>query len=98
MMTLQELGSLLDFLKETAEFVEGMVAELSTNELTWKPSATEFSALEHVYHLLDIEREGYQERIRRLLEEDAPSLPDIDGDRLAQERKYNEQDLDIGLK
>ncbi|MCI0660039.1 MAG: CPBP family glutamic-type intramembrane protease [Acidobacteria bacterium] len=95
-MTLQELG--LDFLQETPEIVEKTVAELSPIELTWKPSDMEFSALEHVCHLLDIEREGYQERIRRLLEEDAPYLPDLDGQRLALERKYNEQELEIALE
>ena len=95
-MTLHEFG--LDFLRETPEVIEKTVAELSPNELTWKPSETEFSALEHVCHLRDIEREGYQERIRRLLEEDAPYLPDIDGSRLALERKYSEQELGIALE
>ena len=42
----------------------------------------------------DIEVEGYGERIKRILEEAEPSLPDIDGARLAVERDYNNDDLD----
>ncbi|MGH9943976.1 MAG: DinB family protein, partial [Pyrinomonadaceae bacterium] len=50
-------------------------------------------ALEHLCHLRDLEREGYAERIRRLLVETDPFLPDVDGDRLAKERDYNRQDF-----
>src|SRR5215510_5483141 len=92
------LPEFVDSIKETPEVIKKSVAELSPNELTWKPLEMEFSALEHVCHLRDIEREGYQERIRRLLEEDAPYLSDIDGSRLALERKYNEQELGIALE
>src|SRR5215212_853576 len=53
----------------------------------------EFSVIENVCHLRDIEADGYVVRIRRLLEEDEPLLDDIDGARLAIERRYNEQDL-----
>jgi hypothetical protein len=97
-MTQQELIRLGEFLEQTPEVVQKTVAELFPSELTLKPSAREFSALEHVCHLNDIEREGYKERIRRLLEEDEPVLPDIDGDKLASERRYNEQGLAIALE
>src|SRR5215212_970329 len=53
----------------------------------------EFSVVENVCHLRDIEADGYVVRIRRLLEEDEPLLDDIDGARLSIERGYNEQDL-----
>ena len=62
-----------------------------------KPSAGEFSFVEHACHLRDIEREGYGERIGRLLRETRPLLADIDGGRLARERRYNEQDFGEGL-
>ena len=39
--------------------------------------------LEHVCHLRDIEVEGYAPRLKRILSEDGPFLPDIDGRRLA---------------
>jgi hypothetical protein len=62
----------------------------------WRPSSWEgspgetFSALEHACHLRDIERDGYQVRIRRTLEESSPLLESIDGYALARERRYAE--------
>ena len=47
--------------------------------------------VENLLHLRDIEIEGYSKRLRRILAEDTPALPDIDGTRLAIERHYNEQ-------
>jgi DinB family protein len=56
-----------------------------------------FSAVEQVWHLADLEREGFAERIARLLAEDAPRLPDFDGDRIAAERDYRSKSLADGL-
>ncbi len=56
-----------------------------------------FSFLENVWHLADLEREGYGARIRRLRSETAPPLPDFDGERIARERSYNTLDLAAGL-
>ena len=47
-----------------------------------------FTAIEQVCHVRDIEIEGYQVRFRRTLDEDAPSLPSIDSEALAQQRDY----------
>ena len=52
-----------------------------------------FSLLEQVWHLHDIDELGYLERVRRTLEEDRPRLPDVDGDRLAVERAYQDRPL-----
>ncbi len=57
----------------------------------------DFSALENICHLRDIEIEGYGERIVRILEEDNPSLPDLNGARLAIERDYNNQNAKAAL-
>jgi hypothetical protein len=63
--------------------------------LDWKPASwggcpsETFSAIEHVCHLRDIEREGYQVRIQRMLEESEPSLDSLDGYEMAQERGYD---------
>ena len=43
-----------------------------------------FSPVEQCWHLADLERDGYGVRIRRLLTEDEPALPDFDGERVAQ--------------
>jgi hypothetical protein len=57
-----------------------------------------FSLIEHVWHLADLETMGYEERIRRLLEEDDPELPNFDGDGIAAKRNYRTLRLRDGLK
>jgi hypothetical protein len=55
-----------------------------------------FALVEHVWHMADLERE-FAERIRRLLGEEDPFLPDFDGERVAKERQYLTLDLAAGL-
>jgi hypothetical protein len=53
----------------------------------------EFTAIEQVCHVRDIEIEGYQVRFRRTLEEDTPDLPAIDSETLARQRDYGRSDV-----
>jgi transcriptional regulator with XRE-family HTH domain len=62
-----------------------------------KPANGGFSLLEHVCHLRDIDGDGYRERVERMLTEERPSLPELDGDALAVERDYPNQDLGKAL-
>ena len=62
-----------------------------------KPAAGGFSLVEHVCHLRDIDGDGYRVRLERMLTEQCPSLPDIDGDALARERAYQSADLATAL-
>ena len=62
-----------------------------------RPGAGGFALVEHAWHLADLEREGYGERIRRLLAEERPHLPDFDGGRLARERDYLSRDIAEGM-
>ena len=52
-----------------------------------------FALVEHAWHIADLEREGFGERVRRLIAEEDPFLPDFDGERLAREREYLMADL-----
>lgn len=52
-----------------------------------------FALVEHLWHLADLEREGFGERIRRLLAEDDPYFPDFDGEKVAREREYLKLEL-----
>jgi transcriptional regulator with XRE-family HTH domain len=61
------------------------------------PASGGFSLLEHVCHLRDIDGDGYRVRLERMLTEECPSLPDIDGDALAKERNYLGQNLETAL-
>src|SRR5262245_35942122 len=57
-----------------------------------------FSPVEQCWHLADLERDGYATRIRRLVNEVEPLLPDFDGERVAQERNYKSLSLADGLQ
>jgi hypothetical protein len=56
-----------------------------------------FSWVEHVWHLADLEREGYAMRIARLQAENRPRLPDFKGDQIARERRYVELEVEPAL-
>jgi hypothetical protein len=96
-MTTEELQPLIIFLERAPAIAARLTEDVPAHGLIWKPSATAFSVLDHICHLRDIEQEGYTARIRKLLTEEQPFLPDIDGDRLAIERQYNAQRLEPAL-
>ncbi|HTE42336.1 MAG TPA: DinB family protein [Steroidobacteraceae bacterium] len=56
-----------------------------------------FTAIEQLCHVRDIEIDGYQVRIQRVLNETNPFLPGIDGHKLATERAYATADADTVL-
>jgi hypothetical protein len=56
-----------------------------------------FCLTEHLWHLADLERDGFATRIDRLIAEDDPALPDFDGERVARARCYRELDAAGGL-
>lgn len=74
------------------------LTDLTDAELRFKPGTETFSVLENVWHLRDIEVEGYARRLRLLLQEENPLLPDLDGSALARERRYNSQPLQPALE
>ncbi|MDE2149788.1 MAG: DinB family protein [Gammaproteobacteria bacterium] len=56
-----------------------------------------FAPVEQVWHLADLEREGFGPRIEKLLSEHEPRLPDFDGTTVAAARRYRELSLERGL-
>ncbi|MGB9179795.1 MAG: DinB family protein [Pyrinomonadaceae bacterium] len=97
-MTQEEFQSVIESLEDTPRIVHQLTNNLQRKAGTWKPSAEEFSVLENVCHLADLEREGYGVRIARLIKEDAPVMQDFDGGRVARERDYNTLDLSEALR
>jgi len=57
-----------------------------------------FSPVEQVWHLADLEREGFGVRIERLLNEEDAELPDFDGAAVAQRRNYRGKSLREGMR
>jgi hypothetical protein len=88
---------LLERLAAMSRFLEEKFAALTPPEAAERLADGEFAPVEQCWHLADLEREGYAVRIRRLLEEDEPELPDFDGARVAAERNYRSLDLVAGL-
>lgn len=96
-MNKNEFRDLTNSLAITPESVRRLALGLGKSETRWKPASNEFSVVENVCHLRDIEVDGYVVRISRILKEEKPFLPDLDGARLAEERDYNNQDLKAAL-
>jgi|PersoiStandDraft_1058852.scaffolds.fasta_scaffold23511_1 hypothetical protein len=80
-------------LASTASRLDLLIVGLTESQLRSRPDPEAFSIKENVLHLRDIEMQGYGPRLRRILTEKNPLLPDVDGTRLATERRYNEQPM-----
>ena len=87
---LRSLSAMPDYLYEQFDSLTAEDARLPG------PGGT-FSPVEQVWHLADLEREGFGVRIRRLRDEQAPRLPDFDGAGIARERHYRSLSLREGL-
>ena len=84
-------------LAATPDLLARQLVELPAAERTAAGPAGAFSPVEHCWHLADLEREAFGERLRRLLSEDEPFLPDFDGARVARERDYRSRSLEEAL-
>ena len=96
-MNRRKLETLLLTLESTPALLAQAARTCPADEVTRRPAAGGFSLVENVWHLADLEREGYGVRIRRLLTEDEPALSNFDGDRIALERGYQGRSLAEGL-
>ncbi|MGA9856099.1 MAG: DinB family protein [Gammaproteobacteria bacterium] len=88
-----ELDEIIVALSGMPGILRSKLDGLSDEQLRFQAEAGNFSILENICHLRDIEIEGYSLRLKRLLAERHPRLPDINGGPLALERHYNRQPL-----
>ena len=96
-MKRRDFETLLLTLESTPALLAKAAAALTPSEARRRPDEKSFSFVENVWHLADLEREGFGLRIRRILTEENPVLANFDGDRIARERAYQERDLDRAL-
>ena len=88
----------LDALAEFPRRLEAHFAAVPPELLRWAPPrwdgipSERLTPVEQVWHLRDIEIDGYHHRFRRTLHEVHPLLPDLDSDALARDRHYAERD------
>jgi len=97
-LPVEEREALLERLVDMPAFLEATFGALAPAATTLPGPDDAFSPVEQCWHLADLEREGYLTRIARLLDEDDPELPDFDGDRVAEERRYASLSLREGLR
>ena len=83
----------LEIIRSTPDRLKAALAGVPRKLLTWRPAPGKWSIHEIVCHMRDAERDGYLYRYRRLLAEDNPTFPDVDGDKLALERQYGRMNL-----
>jgi len=83
----------LDIIRSTPDRLKEALAGVPRKLLTWRPAPGKWSIHEIVCHMRDAERDGYLYRYRKILAEDDPILPDVDGDKLALERQYGRMNL-----
>ncbi len=93
-----DFAALLAFLDETPNQLANSTSGLSNQELRFQNSPEEFSVLENICHLRDLELQGYTPRIRRILAEADPALADFDGARVAAESNYNNEQPGSALR
>ena len=97
-MTSLEHDELLSRLAQMPEFLQAVFADLSASDVLLPGPDGSFSPVEQCWHLADLERDGYAVRIRRLLSEAEPVLPDFDGARVAKERRYQTLSIAAGIQ
>lgn len=90
--------SVIDLLDQTPGRVRELIAGRSEEQLSWKSAPDVFSLRENVLHLRDVDADGYEVRLIRILRDDDPSLADFDGARMARERNYNAQPVAPALE
>jgi hypothetical protein len=85
----------LEFMEACLERTRGgpgaiadMCRGLSEEDLARKPGAGKLSVLEHAIHMLDMERDVFGVRLRRVLEEDDPKLDPVDQEHYVDETRY----------
>jgi uncharacterized damage-inducible protein DinB len=90
----QHIGTLRSTGARLSESLKGVPKAV----LLFTPAPGKWSILEIVCHLRDMEREAYLARYKRILAEDTPSLPDVDGDAYSLENDYRSQRLSEVLR
>lgn len=97
-MTSVNHGSLFAQLAAMPMFLQKSFGSLTMQEAIRRGVGDTFAPVEQCWHLADLEREGFSVRIRRLLLEGTPVLPDFDGARVAEDGQYLRRSLAEGLK
>lgn len=89
--------ALMASLEDMARYLEDVLRDLRPQLARQRVADDLFLPVEQVWHLADLEREGFGSRIERLLAEQNPQLQDFDGAAMAEARDYRSLSLPQGL-
>jgi DinB family protein len=84
----QDRKQWLEVLRTTPSRLKALLKGVPRSVALWAPAPGKWSILEIVCHMRDMEREAYLARYERILAEDEPRLPDVDGDAYSFELDY----------
>ncbi len=90
----------VEFLAELASmpnYLELAFADLTPADRSRNGVDGSFSPIEHIWHLADLEQQGFAARIERLKTEICPALEDFEGARIAREGNYRKRSWTQGL-
>lgn len=97
-MSQHERTAWIEEMRRAPDALAALAQRFAAGDVARKPTPQAFSAREVVHHLRDIEIEGHGARLLRMLAEHEPILPDVNGERLAIERRYNERPHEPALE
>ena len=92
-----EKKSFLADLEAMPDFLVQAFSSLPQSEIAVSGPNQAFSPVEQVWHLADLERQGFAIRIQRLRAGDNPHLPDFDGASVAKQGDYKSRSLEDGI-
>lgn len=73
--------------------IHQMVNHVDSIQAPWKPDAAQWSVLEVINHLVDIECEDFRPQLHQVLAGSDEPLPAIDPQQWVRDRAYNQRDL-----
>lgn len=88
----RSFAELLQQLAAMPQQVLQRLATVSPGQRTQRPAGTAFSALEHLCHLRDLDRDAFLPRVQAMLQQQQAALHGVNGSAWAQERDYQAQD------
>lgn len=78
-------------LQPMPEVLHTMLAALDDELLSWRPEPGEWCIKEVIGHLIEMDTLAFADRIRLILNEETPQIPGLDVDKIAAERRDDEQ-------
>ncbi len=86
-----QLAALRAYLADTALAVQQLLGAMPAHQGYLQPAGGGFSLAQHLWHLADIDRLGWCERMRRIRSQRRLVLPGVNGDQLAIEHRYQQR-------